>query len=51
MNREELADYLGVTRPSLSRSLMQMQRKGLIRVDRWRVQVCNLNELEKLCIR
>ena len=51
MNREELADYLGVTRPSLSRSLMQMQHRGLIRVERSRVQVCNLNELEKICIR
>lgn len=47
MNREELADYLGVTRPSLSRSLMQMQKKGLIEVRRSRVKVLDREELEK----
>lgn len=36
-NREELANYLGVTRPSLSRELMRMQEDGLIHVDKHRV--------------
>ena len=30
MNREALADYLAVPRPSLSRTLMKMHREGLI---------------------
>lgn len=30
LNREELADYLGVARPSLSRALMRMQKEGMI---------------------
>ncbi len=33
MKREEMADFLGVARPSLSRELMQMQREGLVRAD------------------
>lgn len=50
MNREELADFLGITRPSLSRSLMQMQKKGIIQVDRSRVRILDLNELERISI-
>ena len=34
MKREELADYLGTTRPSLSRELMNMQDEGLIDVGK-----------------
>ncbi len=33
MNREQLADFLGVARPSLSRELMKMQADGLIEVS------------------
>lgn len=50
MNREELADFLGITRPSLSRSLMNMQGRGVIQVKRSQVKILDLNELEKLCI-
>ena len=31
--REELADYLGTARPSLSRELGRMQDDGIIRLD------------------
>lgn len=51
MNREELADFLGITRPSLSRSLMQMKQKGILHVDRSHIQILNMEELEKLSIR
>lgn len=34
MNREELADFLNVARPSLSRELMRMQEEGLLRIDK-----------------
>ncbi|MDD7363767.1 MAG: Crp/Fnr family transcriptional regulator [Peptoniphilus sp.] len=33
MNREELAQYLAVPRPSLSRELMKMQREGYIQLE------------------
>ena len=34
MGREELANYFGVARPSLSRALMKMQEEGLIKVKK-----------------
>lgn len=49
MNREELADYLGTTRPSLSRELMKMQQQGLIEVTKNRIMLKNREELEDLC--
>lgn len=45
MNREELADYLSVARPSLSRELNKMQKDGLIEVDRDIVRVLNYDNL------
>jgi CRP-like cAMP-binding protein len=47
MNREELADYLGTTRPSLSRELMNMQEDGLIDVSRSRILINDREELEQ----
>ncbi|MGN0349219.1 MAG: Crp/Fnr family transcriptional regulator [Roseburia sp.] len=34
MKREQLAEYLGVARPSLSRALMKLQEEGLIELQR-----------------
>ena len=48
MNREELADYLGVTRPSLSRTMMEMQKKGIIRIEGKTVWIDHMEELEKI---
>ena len=39
LNREELADFLGVTRPSISRELMNMQEDGLIKIDKNKVSL------------
>ena len=50
MNREQLADFLGVARPSLSRELMRMQKDGLIRVERKTIEVCDREALEFLLI-
>ncbi len=50
MNREELADFLGITRPSLSRTLMQMQKKGLILVKRSYVKILDINGLEGVSV-
>ena len=46
MNREELSDYLGTTRPSLSRELMNMQDEGLIKVDRSLFKILDRESLE-----
>ncbi|MBO5031476.1 MAG: Crp/Fnr family transcriptional regulator [Lachnospiraceae bacterium] len=48
MNREELADYLGTTRPSLSRELMKMQQERLIETDKNRIRIINRDALEAL---
>lgn len=39
LNREELADFLGVTRPSISRELMNMQEDGLIEINKKKVSL------------
>lgn len=49
-SREQLAAYLGAARPSLSRTLMQMQRDGLIAVDGRSVRVLDRDALEELCL-
>ncbi len=48
MNREQLADFLGVARPSLSRELMRMQKDGLIEVERRTIRVCDKAAVEML---
>ena len=46
MNREALADYIGTTRPSLSRELMKMQQEELIEVGKGKIKLLNREELE-----
>ncbi|MDD5953461.1 MAG: Crp/Fnr family transcriptional regulator [Oscillospiraceae bacterium] len=48
LNREQLADYLGVTRPSLSRELMKMQRESLIAVKGRQVTLLQMDALRQL---
>lgn len=48
MNREELADYLGVTRPSLSRTLMEIQKQGAIRIEGKTVWLTDIEALSKI---
>ena len=49
-SREQMAAYLGAARPSLSRTLMQMQREGLIAVEGHTVRVLDQPALEQLCL-
>ena len=49
MDRQELADYLGVARPSLSRALMKMQTEGLIEVHRNKIRIPDIEKIEYLC--
>ena len=48
MNREQLADFLGVARPSLSRELMRMQSDGLIEVSKKRILIRDKKAVELL---
>lgn len=48
MTREELADYLGVTRPSLSRTLMEMQKEGWIKIQGKEISMIDVEKLESL---
>lgn len=48
MNREQMADYLGVARPSLSRELMNMQRDGLIEITKEGITILSLESLQHI---
>lgn len=48
MNKEELADFLGTTRPSLSREMSQMQADGLLRCNRRTYTILDRAALEEL---
>ena len=48
MKREELADFLGVARPSLSRELMRMQADGLIEVSKKYIYIKDQDSIEML---
>ncbi|MBD5501975.1 MAG: winged helix-turn-helix domain-containing protein, partial [Lachnospiraceae bacterium] len=49
MNREQLADFLGAARPSLSRELMRMQADGLIEVSRKSIMIHDREAIEIFC--
>ncbi|QTQ16201.1 Crp/Fnr family transcriptional regulator [Treponema parvum] len=49
MNREELADFLNVTRPSLSRELMKMQEDGLIVIDKKAIRIFDIKKMKDIC--
>ena len=46
--QQELADYFGVTRPSLARAIGDMEHEGLIKVDRREVRLHDLKGLSRL---
>ena len=48
MSRQEMAEFLHVARPSLSRELMKMQADGLIRVEGRKIRVLRKDALEEL---
>ena len=47
MNREQMADYLSVTRPSLSREISAMAQEGIIAVDGSLLKVLDQERLEE----
>ena len=46
-SREEMADYLNVARPSLSRELGKMQQEGIISLKRRQIQIKDQKRLEE----
>lgn len=46
MKREELADFLNVARPSLSRELMKMQEDGLVKIERNKIKIIDFDEIQ-----
>ncbi len=46
MNREELADFLGVARPSLSRTLAQLQQEGMIELGKKEIRIKSREKIE-----
>ena len=49
MNREQMADFLGVTRPSLSRELAAMRDEGLLQMEGRSIRVPDIASLNFLC--
>lgn len=47
MGREEMANYFGVARPSLSRALMKMQEEGLIKVKKDIFHIVNNDKIKE----
>lgn len=47
MGREEMANYFGVARPSLSRALMKMQEEGLIKVKKDIFYIVNSDKIKE----
>lgn len=50
MNQTELAEYFGVARPSLARSLSEMVEEGIIRLDKKEGDILDLDTLKELII-
>lgn len=47
-NRTQLAEYFGVQRPSLARTISELVDKGIIAIDKREVTVLNRDELKKV---
>lgn len=50
LNRNELADFLSVSRPSLSREMCRMRDEGIIEFQREAVKIKDLDALYKECV-
>lgn len=48
MSRQEMADFLNVARPSLSRELIKMQNEGLISLEGRKIKIKDLKALEDI---
>lgn len=49
MNRNELADFLSISRPSMSREMCKLRDNGIIDFHLNAIKILNLNALKELC--
>jgi CRP-like cAMP-binding protein len=49
-NQTELAEYFGVARPSLARSLSEMIEEGIISMEKKEYKILNLNRLKEMLV-
>jgi CRP-like cAMP-binding protein len=49
-NQTELAEYFGVARPSLARSLSEMIEEGIVSMEKKEYKILNLNRLKELLV-
>ncbi|MDO9633878.1 MAG: Crp/Fnr family transcriptional regulator, partial [Paludibacter sp.] len=49
-NQSELAEFFGVARPSLARSLSEMVHDGIISIKRKEYQIVNTDKIKKLLV-
>ena len=50
MTKQKLSEYLGITRPSLSRELINMKELGLIDYSRSHILILDLDEIKNLLV-
>ena len=48
MNRNEMAEYLNVSRPSMSREMIRMREEGIIEFWKGKITIKDLDRLEKI---
>ncbi|MBB6622319.1 Crp/Fnr family transcriptional regulator [Clostridium gasigenes] len=48
VNKKELAEYLGIQRPSLSRELIRMQEDGILESNKNEINVLDMNTLKEI---
>jgi DNA-binding transcriptional regulator LsrR (DeoR family) len=49
MNRQQLADFLNVSRPSMSRELSRMRDEGIIDFHLSAVRILDIERLKEYC--
>ncbi|MBE6047028.1 MAG: Crp/Fnr family transcriptional regulator [Clostridium sp.] len=47
-SKEELASYIGIPRPSLSRELIKLREENIIEFDRYKINVFDVESLEQI---
>jgi len=49
-NQSQLAEYFGVTRPSLARSLSELVQEGIISINKKQYKILDINKLKELLV-
>ena len=48
MNKEEIANFIGIPRPSLSRELSKLRNEEIIKFDRNTITILDIEKLEEI---